>query len=161
MLGADAAAGLEELAQSGADSGAGGGWGSRGGRGSIRRGCGKALEAARRQGAGGADRDAGRSKCPRRWSGARVAAGRPIRYLVPDAVGRADQRSGPFIAEPEGEETGGGVMLRASRYGAWRRSRTAKQAEEIVAIDVRELVSYTDFLVHLHGAKRAAGEGDP
>ena len=37
----------------------------------------------------------------------------------------------------------------------------AKQADDLVALDMRDLVGYTDFLVDLHGAQRAPGEGDP
>ncbi len=36
----------------------------------------------------------------------------------------------------------------------------SKGASEIVVLDMRGLVSYTDFLVDLHGAQRAPGEGD-
>ena len=36
----------------------------------------------------------------------------------------------------------------------------SKKAEDIVVLDMRELVSYTDFLVDLHGPQRAPGEGD-
>ena len=36
----------------------------------------------------------------------------------------------------------------------------SKQASEIVALDMRELVSYTDFLVICTAPQRAPGEGD-
>ena len=36
----------------------------------------------------------------------------------------------------------------------------SKKGEEIVALDMRELVSYTDFLVDLHGPQRTPGGGD-
>ena len=92
----------------------------------------------------------------------RIAQGRPVRYLVPDAVLELIESSGPLprggagvtrrgrgrrarggVAERRAEEPGASAEL-ARRIAA---IVDDKKGEEIVALDVRELVSYTDYLV--------------
>ena len=71
----------------------------------------------------------------------RAAAGRPLRYLVPEAVARFIEEKGIYR-----ERRAGGSSSPRRWRGGWPSWPTRKAATEIVVLDMRELVSYTDFL---------------
>ena len=66
----------------------------------------------------------------------RAAAGRPLRYLVPDRSPTSSTRGGSTDER-----------LDSRLLARWPALADSKLAEDIVVLDMRELVSYTDFLV--------------
>ncbi len=70
---------------------------------------------------------------------ARVAAGRPLRWLVPEAVAELIAGARPL--------RGGGGMTPEELARRIAAVADSKQAEDIVALDVGEMLGYTDVLV--------------
>ena len=76
----------------------------------------------------------------------RVAAGRPVRWLVPDAVAELIAERGLYRSGRRGGRTER-AMTPTSWRGGSPRSPTTSRPTDIVALDVAELVGYTDVML--------------
>ena len=77
----------------------------------------------------------------------RIAAGLPVRFLVPPEVEKSLRREGLVASPRSSSRTKGPLATSLELTLAAAAAAESKNARDIVILDMRGLVSYTDYLL--------------